>query len=56
MEENISSSLRKVIVTLNGVSAEGEKNWDRLLGSIQELKRLVLQLEQEAAQEKTEKE
>ena len=55
MKKNVSVSLRNVIAALNGVEVKGEGNMDRLLGSIQELKALVIQVEQEAA-EKTAKE
>lgn len=49
---NLLFSLRQVIVALNGIEVKGEGNMDRLLGSIQELKKLAAQVEQEAAEKK----
>lgn len=54
MKTNISASLRQVIVTLNGVEVKGEGNMDRLLGSIQALKSLVVQVEKEIERESKE--
>lgn len=55
MKMDISVSLRQVVAALNGVEVRGEENMDRLLGSIQALKSLVMQLEQEASQEAAQK-
>jgi len=43
------SSILKVIYTLGGVKAEGEENWNRLLGSIQELRAILADMEKQGA-------
>lgn len=46
MEMNVR--LRLVLNTLNGISVSGEENLERLLGSIQEVKKIVSVLENSA--------
>lgn len=43
------SSISKIIYTLNGVKTEGEENWNRLLGSIQELRAMLADMEKQGA-------
>lgn len=45
------SSILKVIYTLGGVKTEGEENWKRLLGSIQELRAVIADMEEKNAKE-----
>ena len=54
MNKSVSISLRQVIAALNGIEVKGEGNMDRLLGSIQELKSLVVQVEKETERESKE--
>lgn len=46
MEMNVR--MRLVLNTLNGISVSGEENLERLLGSIQEVKKIVSVLENSA--------
>lgn len=46
MEMNVR--LRLVLNTLNGITVSGEENLERLLGSIQEVKKIVNVLENSA--------
>lgn len=45
------ASILKVIYTLNGVKTEGEDNWNRLLGSIQELRNVAANMDAEESNE-----
>lgn len=44
------TSISKIIYTLNGVKTEGEENWNRLLGSIQELRAMLTDMEKKGGE------
>lgn len=45
---DIAARLRMVLHTLDGVTVSGRENWDRLLGSMQEIEKIVTVLEHPA--------